>query len=232
MRARNIKPGYFRNELLGVDETDPLVMILFAGLWCCADKDGRLKDQPLLIKADVFPYRTIDPQTFNGYLTELERMGFIIRYSVNNQRYIQVLNFDIHQSPHGTEKSKNYPPVPRQVLDDIKDNSATVFSPLNNREESSLNPSDSLIHGFTDSPIQEDSVSVETPSAGSSSSKKSKSAKPVDERQRPSGYEDGSGGHVPLAAQGTLGPDHPGDWRETGPYFLYGQLSNMAGRQR
>ena len=48
-RARNIKPSFFTNELLGTE--DPMVSLTFAGLWCLADKEGILEDRPLRIKA-------------------------------------------------------------------------------------------------------------------------------------------------------------------------------------
>ena len=64
-RARNIKPSFFMNEDLG--QADPLVSLLFISLWCLADREGRLEDRPLKIKAQTFPYREISD--FNGYLT-------------------------------------------------------------------------------------------------------------------------------------------------------------------
>lgn len=104
-RSRNIKPGIFKNELLGV--ADPMLTILFQSLWCLADKAGRLEDRPLRIKAETFPYR--EGLDVNGYLTELERMGFIHRYSVGDLALIQVVNFDKHQNPHKTEKESELP---------------------------------------------------------------------------------------------------------------------------
>lgn len=106
-RARNIKPGLFKNEILG--EEDPLLSLLFIGLWCLADREGRLEDRPLRIKAEIFPYRQID---INGYLTVLERLEFIHRYSVKNVAYIQVLKFSEHQHPHKTEKPSIIPAKP------------------------------------------------------------------------------------------------------------------------
>ena len=130
MRARNIKPGLFKNEILGV--ADPLLTILFCGLWCLADKQGRLEDRPLRIKAEIFPYREgID---INGYLTELSRLGFILRYKHVNTCYIQILNFSKHQKPHHTEKDSEIPEF-------TNDCEITVNSPLNN----GYAPSDSLI---------------------------------------------------------------------------------------
>lgn len=109
-RARNIKPGLFKNELLGV--ADPLLTLLFQSLWCLADRDGKLEDRPLRIKAETFPYR--EGLDVNGYLTELARLGFICRYSVSGIDYIQVLNFSKHQNPHNTEKKSEIPNMPEE----------------------------------------------------------------------------------------------------------------------
>lgn len=104
-RARNIKPSIFKNELLG--EADPLLTILFQGLWCLADREGRLEDRPKRIKAEIFPYREF--QDFNGYLTVLQQLGFIDRYLHDGAAIIQVVNFLKHQSPHKTEKPSELP---------------------------------------------------------------------------------------------------------------------------
>jgi len=45
MRSRNIKPGFFMNELL--PEIELLGRLLFIGLWLLADREGRLEDRPL-----------------------------------------------------------------------------------------------------------------------------------------------------------------------------------------
>ena len=104
-RARNIKPAFFTNELLGTE--DPMVSLTFVGLWCLADKVGILEDRPLRIKAELFPYR--ESLDVNGYLTVLARLGFIVRYENEGRRFIQVCNFRKHQSPHNTEKGKGFP---------------------------------------------------------------------------------------------------------------------------
>ena len=104
-RARNIKPGTFKNELLG--SMEPLAVLLFISLWTLADREGRVEDRPLRIKAETFPYReNID---VNGYLTLLERYGFISRYEVAGIRVIQITKFAEHQNPHGTEKDSALP---------------------------------------------------------------------------------------------------------------------------
>ena len=50
-RSRNIKPGLFANELLG--DADPIISLLFIGLWTIADKEGRLENRPKKIRASV-----------------------------------------------------------------------------------------------------------------------------------------------------------------------------------
>ena len=68
-RARSIKPSLFDNEILGT--ADPLYTILFEGLWCHADREGRLEDRPLRIKAQIFLYREgIKPDDLLNWLEE------------------------------------------------------------------------------------------------------------------------------------------------------------------
>lgn len=103
-RSRNIKPGFFKNETLA--ECAPLARLLFAGLWCIADRAGRLEDRPKRIRAEVLPY---DDGSVDDMLNDLHRAGFIQRFQVGNERYIQVLNFNKHQSPHFKEAESTIP---------------------------------------------------------------------------------------------------------------------------
>lgn len=104
-RARNIKPGFFKNEILGV--ADPIYSLLFEGLWVLADREGRLEDRPLRIKGELFPYREgIDIEALLDWLQAKE---FIVRYVAANKRYIQVVNFLKHQNPHKNETESEIP---------------------------------------------------------------------------------------------------------------------------
>lgn len=147
MRARSIKPGFFDNEILA--EAGPYAQILFAGLWCLADKSGRLEDRPKRIKAKIFPYYEPKPSVEN-LLNTLEGLGFIIRYSVNGKKIISIINFLRHQSPHHTEKESDLPEYQPDVNGEI-----TVVPPFCNGG----NPPDSL---FTDS-LFTDSLTPESP---------------------------------------------------------------------
>lgn len=104
MRARNIKPGFFKNDTLA--ELDFAGRLLFIGLWGIADREGRLEDRPKKIKAEIFPYDDVNVDSFLG---ELDRLGFILRYEAGEARYIQIVNFDKHQNPHPREAASLIP---------------------------------------------------------------------------------------------------------------------------
>ena len=103
-RTRNIKPGFFKNESLA--ECPPLARILFAGLWTIADRAGRLEDRPKRIKAEVLPYDECDVDVL---LEHLAVRGFIVRYIVDGESYIQVAAWAKHQQPHIKESESTLP---------------------------------------------------------------------------------------------------------------------------
>lgn len=103
-RARNIKPGFFTNDVLA--ECEPLARLLFAGLWLHCDREGRMEDRPKKIKAEILPYDTCDA---DALLNQLQAHGFILRYQAGDRRYIQVINFGKHQNPHIKEGASEIP---------------------------------------------------------------------------------------------------------------------------
>lgn len=103
-RARNIKPGFFRNAQLvelGFDRR-----LLFAGLWTLADREGRLEDRPKQIKMDIFPADNVD---VDKALNDLARAELIQRYESGGKRYIQIVTFLKHQNPHHKEPPSTIP---------------------------------------------------------------------------------------------------------------------------
>jgi hypothetical protein len=109
-RARNIKPGFFKNE----DLTDlPYeARLLFIGLWTLADREGRLEDRPKRIKGEIFPFDSVTVGSTNELLDKLNELGFIARYKAEGHDCIQVLKFNKHQNPHKYEKESILPPMP------------------------------------------------------------------------------------------------------------------------
>ena len=110
-RARNIKPSFFTNEVLC--QLPPLTRLLFIGLWTEADREGRLEDRPVRIKMRVFPLDTFD---IEAALDSLHKKGFITRYSVAGDRYIEIPKWKLHQRPHIKEALSLIPaPSPEKV---------------------------------------------------------------------------------------------------------------------
>lgn len=105
MRARNIKPGFYKNEDLA--ECSVWARLIFPGLWMMADRDGRLEDRPKRIKAELLPFDAVEVEPL---LEELAERGFIRRYERDGLKIIQVVNFAKHQAPHHTEKPSALPP--------------------------------------------------------------------------------------------------------------------------
>jgi hypothetical protein len=106
VRARNIKPALFKNEHIA--DLNPFDRLLFIGLWCMADREGRLEDRPKRIKMELFPCDNYDVEA--GLLRlQVADGGLIRRYEVCGFQVISVTNFLKHQNPHGTEADSLLP---------------------------------------------------------------------------------------------------------------------------
>jgi hypothetical protein len=109
--------------------------LLFIGLWTLADREGRLDDRPKKIKISLFPADDID---IDECLNELVKFNFIIRYEVDGDRYIQVLNFTKHQMPHHKEVASvipapnGYEQVTKHTYDVSSEERNEVFERDNN----------------------------------------------------------------------------------------------------
>lgn len=136
-RARNIKPGFFKDEDL--IEVSFAARLLFAGLWTLADRRGVLEDRPKRIKMEVFPADDVD---MDALLDELASVGSIQRYSAVGTAAIWIPGFERHQNPHMQEKPSAVP-----LPDDVdtvpapdKHQTSTVQEP----DEFGSAPADSL----------------------------------------------------------------------------------------
>jgi hypothetical protein len=105
MRARNIKPGFFLNCELS--DLSFAARLLFIGLWCYADREGRFEWKPKQIKATIFPYDNVDIEEL---LCNLMSLHFITR----NDGTGYVEHFKKHQNPHPHEAKSILPQKPEQ----------------------------------------------------------------------------------------------------------------------
>lgn len=114
MRIRTIKPEFFKDDKLA--ECSPFARLLFAGLWCMADRRGRLEDRPKRIKAELLPYDSAD---IDALLNELCAGGFVARYDGGKfGPLLQVLKFEEHQRITGkeAETESEYPNYTGETL--------------------------------------------------------------------------------------------------------------------
>jgi hypothetical protein len=112
MRARNIKPGFCKNEDLA--ECTVWARLCFALLPMMADREGRLEDRPKRLKAELFPFDSVEVEPL---LVELDRHELISRYTVNGLDLIQILAFRKHQNPHHREPESVLPTSPSLRLE-------------------------------------------------------------------------------------------------------------------
>lgn len=110
MRARDIKPGFYKSDQLA--ECSMAARLLFPGLWMLADREGRLENRPRKIKAEIFPFDDVDVAPL---LVELENAGLIRTYEVNGTALVWIPQFKRHQSPHKNEKSSELPAHPDEL---------------------------------------------------------------------------------------------------------------------
>ena len=104
MRIRYLKPEFFVDE--DVTACSPLARLAFAGLWCVADREGRIEDRPARLKMQLLPADACD---MSQILDELVTHNLIMRYMSNGARVIVIPGFIKHQRPHPKEAASTLP---------------------------------------------------------------------------------------------------------------------------
>jgi len=130
-RIRYLKPDFFKDE--DIKDLPFWIRIFFAGLWCQADKEGRLEDRPERLKIEIMPYDKIDPEKALQELASQKRVSkrpYIIRYEDNGNHYIQILSWNRHQKPHHTETESIIPPPPSNLARQTSNGYITVNEPI------------------------------------------------------------------------------------------------------
>jgi hypothetical protein len=114
-RIRGLRPEYFLDEDLA---TLPYkARILYAGLWCHDDREGRLEYRPNYLTIHLFPYDEVDFENMLLLLAHPNIPGrrekaFIRIYRVGEKQYIDIPTFLKHQAPHHMERKSVLPAFP------------------------------------------------------------------------------------------------------------------------
>lgn len=109
-RNRMIKPEFWSDEKTGMLLTSD-EKCLFIGMWNFADDEGLINGNPIYLKSSIFPYtNNIDPEQIENILKKLSELEMIFRYTRNNQSYLWVIKFKVHQRIDKPGKPQNPPP--------------------------------------------------------------------------------------------------------------------------
>lgn len=103
-RKRMVSPEFWTDEKLGLMPVE--ARLLFMGLISNADDAGRLPGNTLLVKSMIFPYDTCSTNKVEDWIKLLHQHRLINRYNVNDQTYIQIINFTKHQNINRPTPSK------------------------------------------------------------------------------------------------------------------------------
>lgn len=207
MRARNIKPGFFKNECL--IECTPLARVLFIGLWCMADREGRIEDRPKRIKLDVLPG---DECNVDDLLNELAHIGKAIsRYEVNGVKVIQVLNFHKHQRPHHNEPKSELPKISQALATKVESACDQIDKHFALNDECGMMNDVCLKDEPTDTPSEEKQKPVCQPASEEHADplKAAVSAKKLIQKYREEVTAEHSGGTAAESAIRKIFDEHP-----------------------
>lgn len=103
-RIRTVKPEFFTSE--SVLSVSPLARLFFIGLWCEADREGRLKWKPKTLK---FRYLPGDSVNIEKLCAELEDAKMITTYTIDKNDYCEIPSFKSHQVINNREKESELP---------------------------------------------------------------------------------------------------------------------------
>lgn len=91
-RLRTIKPEFWTDERVG--ECPPTARLLFIACWNFADDYGGLDRSPKQLKAQAFPYDSLEVEPL---IAELLRAGLLIEYEHAGKKYLHINGFRKHQ---------------------------------------------------------------------------------------------------------------------------------------
>ena len=87
-------------------------MLLFTWLIPHTDDYGRMEGDPRIVKATVFPLINCDTDEVAKLLTELSTQTLIKQYAVGAEKYLEIVNFEEHQTFKNDRPRKGLYPSP------------------------------------------------------------------------------------------------------------------------
>lgn len=103
-RIRTIKPEFFTSS--DVVTRSPLARLLYIGLWCEADREGRFEWKPKTLKLRYLPG---DDGDIDDLAAELVEVGMLVIYEVEGVLYAEIPGFKKHQVINNRESPSEIP---------------------------------------------------------------------------------------------------------------------------
>jgi hypothetical protein len=103
-RIRTIKPEFFTSE--DIVSCSPLARILYIGLWCEADREGRMAWKPRTLKMRYLPGDSCDLDALSKELIDAEMIAI---YEVDGVVYAEIPTFSKHQVINNRESASAIP---------------------------------------------------------------------------------------------------------------------------
>ena len=103
-RIRTIKPEFFTSE--DIVSLTPLARLFYVGLWCEADREGRLDWKVGTLKMRYLPGDSCDVQDLAD---ELTKAGLVVIYEVDGKQYAEIPAFTKHQVINNRESESTRP---------------------------------------------------------------------------------------------------------------------------
>ena len=108
-RSRIIKPDFFTSD--DIVAITPYARLLYIGLWCEADRMGRLTWSPSTFHRRYLPEDEVQIATVVG---ELLTRGLVVTYEFGGASYAHIPTFLDHQTPNNRESESKLPEPPRR----------------------------------------------------------------------------------------------------------------------
>lgn len=105
-------------------QLSPMARLFYIGLWCLADREGRLKDKPMELAVQLIPYELAKYKP-EPLLEELNGR-FLVRYQAEGRGYIHIRGFHKHQRPANSEPASELPAPSEDVLATDKNVASTT----------------------------------------------------------------------------------------------------------
>jgi hypothetical protein len=102
-RRRMIDPNFWQSE--DVSKLTIRQRLLLIGLFSNADDEGKLRGNPAFVRSLVFPYEDISIKDIEEDLHVVENIDSILRYEVDGNKYIKLINWTKFQRVDKPQKS-------------------------------------------------------------------------------------------------------------------------------